>query len=581
MGVSLFLAALTAAGIACECAMLPKGEEAFESLDSSSPFAIKEEEERLQAAVDDGLGLGLNAPSHAAPANRVKSSQKRSSRRSRRRSSQSRLYSDKLPVVGVLLGGGSGGDASRSAFSPSVSSVPQPSSPVGGSRGRGEAARTAVAGLLLLLAVAWVGRQMKNYRQAHANFSLVREDMQKLRSQIGSGLRGRVLPADAAAAAAAVVATRRSSSTSSRQQQQLTEEEEETRNVELLAELTAARRLQEALERQLQEEERVEQLAAQRAAAAKRQVIPSTREEALGEIALLQGELQRLQQQGAALKQIDQLRGDVRRQEEVLRQGASNVSSLSAELRDLAALFRELLELERAFKTEAGETERDEEIHRLKQKLTEVLEDTKKACVWGPALDEFALLVEKDRLESELLSVLQQVDRKQNDISSNALLSRLYRVTSFAGHSILNSARFMWHAVGSLRGAEEITRQRAASSAAQKEAERIRQEEEKRETEEELAALTEQVKTAEALQLTEHQFTSHLHAMDGSHFTNWLLQKHADARTAMQLVLSRLRSLKAAVPPEGLETVETQRAYAAALESTTNKAVLALNAIGQ
>ncbi|KAL8444851.1 hypothetical protein Emed_006039 [Eimeria media] len=427
--------------------------------------------------------------------------------------------------------------------------------------------RSAIMTLLLVIAIAWLVKQVKTYRRAQANLGVMRDDLNQLLSQAernrtvhDSTSSGTQLPSKTSAA---------SSSSSASGQTHGTEDEEDARNAQLVAEMQEARARLAELKQVLEEEQaRLDQETKQDE---EKQALPLTRQDALQEIARLEAEALRMQQQRRDLEALVKLREAIRKEEPTLQMHAFEVKRRSSSLQDPVGLYRTLQNFERTFE-KAGKEVDAGQAYALKKRLEEALEDAKKTCVWDPALTEWSLLAEKEQLEEEL-----NITRERGDPETSvmdAALSKLANVTTLASKSLFNSVSSLWKVMDVFLGGDGGQQEGEVDQAAL-EAERIKKEEEK--LRENLEKLEDQVAAAEAELLTETQLALPLHAQDASYFGAWLWGKKEEARAAANFVVAGLNSLKAAKPLEGHASADANRAFNAAVESSINKATSALD----
>ncbi|KAL8442127.1 hypothetical protein Emag_006632 [Eimeria magna] len=432
--------------------------------------------------------------------------------------------------------------------------------------------RSAIMTLLLMIAIAWLVKQVKTYRRAQANLGLMREDLDQLLSQAernrtvhksGAGIDPQLPPKASAAAASAGASG----------QAYGTEADEDARNAELMSEMQVARARLAELRQLLEEEElRLNQESGGKQGEGQ-QALPLTRQEALQEIAKLEADALRMQQQRRDLEAVMKLREAIRKEEASLQMSANKVKKLSSSLGDPSALYKTLLDIERAY-GRPGNEEDLRQAKALKKRLAEALEDAKKVCVWAPALTEWSLVVEKDQLEEELVITREKGGPPMT--SMGAALAKLAEVATVASNSLFNSVSSLWRAMDAVRGREQAPqREESEGDLAALEAERAKREEER--LRENLEKLKEEVAAVEAQLLTEIQLTGPLHAQDASFFRTWFAGKKEEARAAAHFVVAGLQSLKAARPLDIHASVDAKRAFGAALESSISKATSALD----
>ncbi|KAL8270635.1 hypothetical protein Esti_005456 [Eimeria stiedai] len=421
--------------------------------------------------------------------------------------------------------------------------------------------------ILLLVAIAWLVRQVKAYRRAQASLELMRGDLDQLlqaernRTVNKSTGIGKQLPPKA-------------SLSGESGQGHGTEAEENARNAELVAELQAARARLAELHRILEEEEaRSDQGGGGEQGEGKQQALRLTHEDALKEIAKLENDAARMRQQRQDLVAVMKLREVIKNKKAALLISADKVKKISSSLGDPAALFRTLLELEQAFERLRNEQMlADTKV--LKKKLAEASDDAKKVCVWEPALTEWSLEVEKDRLREELSVTREKGSRPMTALG--AALAKLSEFTSFASNSLFSSVNLMWKAVDAFRSGEGVLQQDDSGvGLVAVEVARARRDEEK--LREDVEKLKKEVTAAEAELLAETQLAGPLHAQDASSFEAWLAGKKEEARAAAQFVVAGLQSLATARPPDAQASVEATRAFTAAVESSISKAISALD----
>lgn len=434
--------------------------------------------------------------------------------------------------------------------------------------------RTAVMVLLVALVVAWAAKQISAYKRAKGNLSVLRSDRQMLLSQVEMS---RVTFQQSETHQSEPVDAHITRPHEARPPEPLAgdrvaEAEEDSWNAELVAELVATRNRLAELQQEVEDirnSSSTEDESWPEETSGAKQAVPLTHEEALQEKVRLEEELACLKKQRRELDAIVKLREEIEVDETFVKKNAAVAMSTGHTMVDPKPLYRKLIAIQQAY-TQLDDSEKVAQVAKLKGKLKETLDSAKKACSWAPGVAELNLLLEKDKLQEELISIREKIAIH----GQPAALSKMSKITSFASRCLYGSAQLAWKAANMFNGGRGNQETDIAGDRAQGELERARAQRERERLLEDktLENLKNELADARPLLITEQQLLSRIHSYDSEQFTDWLARKNAQARAAAESVIATLRRL----PPEVRATSTAQREYSAALESSRSKAVAAL-----